>query len=325
MSPERSYLLISPCRDEAEYMRRTLDSVSAQTSPAGALGRRRRRLDGRDTGHPRGVRAGRCPTSASSAGRTAAGAPSARASSRRSTPGSTPVDLEEFDYVCKLDLDLDLAAALLRDAHGADGGEPAARHHLRESPTSHRATGRRLVPEVCGDEMSVGMTKFYRIGVLPRDRRLRPRRSCGTASTAIAAACSAGSRRASTSEALRFIHLRPMGSSQKGIWTGRVRIGLRPVLHGHVPALPAGQRSVPRAALPLPRRQPGDGVGLSLERGAWRRRYDDPEFRRFLRRYQQECLLYGKGVATRRLNEAQAARWHAAHDRGDGPGQSRGR
>jgi biofilm PGA synthesis N-glycosyltransferase PgaC len=28
----RSYVIISPCRDEAQYMRRTLDSVLAQTA-----------------------------------------------------------------------------------------------------------------------------------------------------------------------------------------------------------------------------------------------------------------------------------------------------
>ena len=71
--------------------------------------------------------------------------------------------LDEFEYVCKLDLDLDLPPRyfeLLMDAHGRripGSGLP------RESPTSSiRRTGS-LVPEVCGDEMSVGMTKFYRI------------------------------------------------------------------------------------------------------------------------------------------------------------------
>src|SRR6185369_2978558 len=29
--PSRRYLLISPCRDEAQYLRRTLDSVAAQS------------------------------------------------------------------------------------------------------------------------------------------------------------------------------------------------------------------------------------------------------------------------------------------------------
>src|SRR5712672_1228788 len=31
--PPRRYLLISPCRDEAQYLRRTLDSVAAQSVP----------------------------------------------------------------------------------------------------------------------------------------------------------------------------------------------------------------------------------------------------------------------------------------------------
>jgi hypothetical protein len=40
-------------------------------------------------------------------------------------------------------------------------------------------------------------------------------------------------------------------------------------------------------------------------------RYADPEFRRFLRRYQYACLRYGKGTATRKLNDAQAGVWAA--------------
>ena len=31
MNPSRRYLLISPCRDEAQYLRRTLDSVAGQS------------------------------------------------------------------------------------------------------------------------------------------------------------------------------------------------------------------------------------------------------------------------------------------------------
>src|SRR3978361_1368676 len=33
MSRSRRYLLVSPCRDEAKYLRRTLDSVAAQSVP----------------------------------------------------------------------------------------------------------------------------------------------------------------------------------------------------------------------------------------------------------------------------------------------------
>ena len=51
------------------------------------------------------------------------------------------------------------------------------------------------------------------------------------------------------------------------------------------------------------------GYFSSAARG--RPRYDDPAFRRFLRRYQRECLLHGKREATRRVDEAQAPVWHA--------------
>jgi hypothetical protein len=35
MRPQRRYLLVSPCRDEAKFMRRTLDSVAARSKPHG--------------------------------------------------------------------------------------------------------------------------------------------------------------------------------------------------------------------------------------------------------------------------------------------------
>jgi hypothetical protein len=43
-----------------------------------------------------------------------------------------------------------------------------------------------------------------------------------------------------------------------------------------------------------------------------KQRYDDQDFRRFLRGYQWNCLLKGKSRATRELNERQASRWSAS-------------
>ena len=40
-------------------------------------------------------------------------------------------------------------------------------------------------------------------------------------------------------------------------------------------------------------------------------RYDDLEFRRFLRRFHWSCLLHGKSAALNQLNEQQASVWHA--------------
>jgi hypothetical protein len=44
-----------------------------------------------------------------------------------------------------------------------------------------------------------------------------------------------------------------------------------------------------------------------------RPRYDDPEFRRFLRAYQRSCLLRGKRAATAMLNDRQSIVWEQRH------------
>src|SRR5262249_24836048 len=107
MSGTRRYVLISPCRDEAAYMRRTLDCVARQTFPPA--------LwvvvdDGSKDNTPRIL------------DEYAAKLPSLRVASRRDRgaravgpgvieafyAGLETVDLDRFDYLCKLDLDLDL-------------------------------------------------------------------------------------------------------------------------------------------------------------------------------------------------------------------------
>jgi hypothetical protein len=42
-------------------------------------------------------------------------------------------------------------------------------------------------------------------------------------------------------------------------------------------------------------------------------RYEDFEFRRFLRSYQHACLRMGKQSATAQFNAERASVWHAAH------------
>jgi hypothetical protein len=115
--------------------------------------------------------------------------------------------------------------------------------------------------------------------------------------------------------ALRFLHLRPMGSSQKGIWTGRVRSGYGQYFMGTSPLY-----MLAVAVFRLPKHPVLYG-SVAMMWGylssALRRtpRYDLPGFRAFLRRYQHACLVHGKSGATRRLNDAQEAVWRAAHGR----------
>jgi len=108
---------------------------------------------------------------------------------------------------------------------------------------------------------------------------------------------------------LRFIHLRSMGSSEKGIVTGRLRSGRGQYFMG------TGFTYLTASALYRMTRKPILIGGLAMWWGymssAMRRtpRYEDLDFRRFLRRYQLDCLLRGKAAATRRLDERQAALW----------------
>jgi biofilm PGA synthesis N-glycosyltransferase PgaC len=74
--------------------------------------------------------------------------------------GLETIDLEDFDYLCKLDLDLDLPPRYfetLIERMEADPriGTCSGKPYMR--------IGGALVSERRGDEMSAGMTKFYRV------------------------------------------------------------------------------------------------------------------------------------------------------------------
>jgi len=310
MNPLRRYLLISPCRDEAKYLRRTLDSVAAQTEQPAAwvvvddgstdetaaildeYARRLpylrvvRRID-------RGVRA------------VGPGVIEAFYA------GLATVRLEDFDYVCKLDMDLDLPPRYFELLIQRMESNPRIGTTSGKPWFVHSRTGA-LVPEVCGDEMSVGMTKFYRtacfkeIGGFVRQVMwdgidCHRARMLGWIAESV------------DHKSLRFIHLRPAGSSHKGIWTGRLRMGFGQYFMGTSPLyyfvvviyrLPAYPMLVGSIAMLL-------GYVRSWLTGL--PRYDDVEFRRFLRSYQYACLFLGKRGATARVNSERAQLWHAGH------------
>lgn len=221
--------------------------------------------------------------------------------------GLETVALGEFDYLCKLDLDLDLPARyfeLLMERMEADPrlGTTSGKPYFVACGSG------KLVAEVCGDEMSVGMTKFYRvqcfreIGGFVRQVMwdgidCHRCRMLGWVAESV------------DDEALRFIHLRPMGSSQKGIWTGRVRSGYGQYFMGTAPVylLASAIFRLPKHPVVAGSMAMLWGYFSSALRGV--ERYDDLEFRRFLRSYQYACLLLGKSAATRKFNDAQAAVW----------------
>jgi poly-beta-1,6-N-acetyl-D-glucosamine synthase len=310
VTPPRRYLLISPCRDEAQYLRRTLDSVAAQSIPPALWVI----VDDGSTDETPAILE-----------EYASRLPYLRVV-RRLDPGCRQVGpgviaafyagletarLEDFEYLCKLDMDLDLPVRYFELLMQRMESNPRIGTTSGKPWFVHPQSGA-LVPEVCGDEMSVGMTKFYRVAcfkeiggfvhqVMWDGIDCHRTRMLGWIAESL------------DLEPLRFVHLRPQGASQKGIWTGRLRKGFGQYFMGtsplyylavviyHLPAYPVFIGSV---------------AMLWGYLRSWLKhlpRYDDLEFRRFLRSYQHACLRVGKRAATARINAERAQLWHASH------------
>jgi hypothetical protein len=174
------------------------------------------------------------------------------------------------------------------------------------------ARGGALRAEPCGDEISVGMTKFYRVECF-REIGGFVRQVLWDGIDCHRSRMLGWRTRACDDEALRFVHLRPMGSSHKGIHTGRVRGGFGQWFMGTSPLF-----ALVSAAYRLPAKPAVTGslaflwgyFGSAL-RGV--PRYDDLEFRRFLRRYQRASLLLGKRRAVAQLEAEGEPAWRARH------------
>jgi poly-beta-1,6-N-acetyl-D-glucosamine synthase len=277
----RRCLVISPVRNEAEYLQRTIDTMVAQTvRPAewlivddGSKDETPQIADRAAAAHAwirlyrrpdRGVR------------KLGGGVIEAL------DDGLAQYKLEDFDYVCKLDGDLELPSQYFERLYDKFEADP---HLGTASGKAWIHAGDRLVWERSSDEFSQGQTKLYRvpcfrqIGGFVREvmwdgidcHRCRM----------------LGWKAASfRDEELRFIHLRPMGSSFRNIYRGRIRWGRGQYFMGTHP-LYALAITVYRM-FERPWILGGLLIGLGYF-GAWLRRqprYEDPAFRRHLRRWQ---------------------------------------
>jgi glycosyltransferase involved in cell wall biosynthesis len=318
VNPSRRYLLISPCRDEAEHLRRTLDSVAAQSAPPAAWVI----VDDGSTDETPAILeeyAQRLPylrvVRRTDRGRREVGPGVVTAF----YAGLETVRLEDFDYLCKLDTDLDLPVRYFELLMQRMESNPRIGTTSGKPWFVHPGNGA-LAPEICGDEMSVGMTKFYRVACF-REIGGFVRQVMWDGIDCHRARMLGWIAESINDEALRFVHLRPQGASQKGIWTGRLRAGFGQYFMGTSPAyylVAAAHRLLAHPAV----------IGSVAELWGYLRswfkkapRYDDPEFRRFLRSYQRACLRMGKRAATARVNAERAHLWRASrpHQGADAP------
>ena len=315
----RRYCLITPCRDEARYARRTLESVANQSTPPTLW----IIVDDGSTDETPQILAEyaarysfiKVLTRANRGDRKLGGGVIDAFYS-----GYDSADAGQFDYVCKLDLDLELppryfeALMVRMEAEpriGTASGKPYFPAPGRERPLAQLplldTAG--FVSEMLGDENSVGMVKFYRtqcfrqIGGFTRELMwdgIDGHRCRQLGWMAISW----------DDPELRFIHLRPMGTSHKNWWTGRQRHGFGQYFMGTSPVYMLAS-ALYRASRP-PRLVGGAAMLYGYLKSMAQRnpRYGDAEFRRFLRRYQWACLVKGKARATAQLNQRQKSHWN---------------
>jgi len=318
-TPTRRYCLITPCRDEARFARRTLDSVTSQSVPPAKWVI----VDDGSTDETPAILAEYAErfdyitvVGRSDRGGRAVGPGVIEAF----YAGYDAIDPSEYDYICKLDLDLDLPHGYFEALMSRMEDEPrlgtcSGKPYFPPAGTEdddRRTDGlfdtSDLISEACGDEMSVGMIKFYRtacfdqVGGFVREV-MWDGIDCHRCRMMGWLACSWDD------PGLRFIHLRAMGSSQKGIFTGRMRHGFGQWFMGtsvlYMLASVLFRLSRPPVVLG------GLAMGWGYLKAMFFRkpRYGDPAFRKFLRQYQFNCLRFGKAKATQQLNESQAKQW----------------
>jgi len=311
---DNSYVLISPCRNEADYMRITLDSVvnqsklptlwvivddgSTDDTPA-ILEEYAKKyefitiLTRENRGH-RSVGPGVIEAF---------------------YYGYDAIDADQFEFICKFDLDLDLPEKyfeilIQRMNDNPRIGTCSGKAYYKDIKTGD------LISEKCGDEMSAGMTKLYRrtcfeeIGGFVRQvmwdgidsHRCRQ----------------LGWIAVSWDEPnLIFTHLRPMGSSQKGILTGRMRHGFGQYFMGTslIFMLASGVYRLTRPPYVV--------GGLAMVWGylkSWATQepqFEDRELSAFIRKYQWDCLLKGKRKATACLDARQEQVWLNKYSKSD--------
>lgn len=217
--------------------------------------------------------------------------------------GYRAINPGDYEYLCKLDLDLRLPPRYFEILVARMTANPRIATCSGKAYVEERG---RLVPERHGDDTSLGMTKLYRvscfeaIGGFVREV-MWDGIDCHQCRMKGWIACSWDE------PGLRFVHLRPMGSSQQSIYVGRMRHGAGQYFMG------TGFLYMAASAASRLNQKPYV-LGAAATLWGWlasalrrKRRFEDPEFRRALRAYQRRALLLGKKRALEALMNHQSS------------------
>jgi biofilm PGA synthesis N-glycosyltransferase PgaC len=215
--------------------------------------------------------------------------------------GYQSIQPNDYEFLCKLDLDLRLPPRYFQTLIEKMHADPLI---ATCSGKAYIEEHGQLVNERHGDETSLGMTKFYRVscfeaiggfvrevmwdGIDCHQCRMMGWKACSW-----------------DEPDLRFVHLRPMGSSQQSVYVGRMRHGYGQYFMG------TGMLFMLASALSRINQKPYVVGSIAMFWG-WlssalqrKPRYENPTFRAFLRRYQRRALWVGK---TRAIHELTSGR-----------------
>jgi glycosyltransferase involved in cell wall biosynthesis len=310
--PGRRYCLIAPARDEAEFARRTLESLVRQSERPALLVV----VDDGSTDATPDILSEYAAkydwiriVTRENRGKRAVGPGVIDAF----YAGWATIDPKSFDYVCKVDLDLDLPPRyfeILIDRMEADPrlGTCSGKPYFPGPSNRDKTFEGELISEACGDENSVGMTKFFRracfeeMGGFVREV-MWDGIDCHRCRMLGWTACSWDEPE------IRFLHLRPMGASHKGILTGRMRHGYGQWFMGTSPWYMAASAAFRVTRPPLLIGGLAMFAGYVQAAAQRKPRYEDRAFRKFLRRWQNASLFIGKRRATAWLERQGEDTW----------------
>ncbi len=294
----RRYLLVTPCRNEAQYIRSTLETTCSQSvQPAEWI----IVDDGSTDDTPTILQeyADRYDfiriVCREDRGQRAVGPGVIEAF----YDGLAHADLDNFDYVVKFDADLELPPRYFERT--MERMEADSRLGNLSGKLFERRSDGSFFEERTGDENAVGPIKFYRIECF-RDIGGFVREVSWDGIDGHICRMHGWVAQSVDDPEMRIIHLRPMGSSQKNILVGRVRWGRGKYFMG------SAWYYVLASAIYRSIEPPYIIGGIALFYGYLRalltghKRYDNPEYRRYLRRFERAQLINGKRGALEREN-----------------------
>jgi len=294
----RRYLLLSPCRDEAEFLETTIRTVGAQTVPPakwlvvddGSTDRTPEILREAQKKYPFIQVVRRDDRGHRSVGPGVVDA---------FYHGLAQVNLADYDYVCKFDCDLELPPRYFERVMEHFEADPwlgtlSGKLHLRMDG--------RLIRERTGDENSVGPAKFYRTACF-QDIGGFVREVCWDGIDGHMCRMKGWVARSVDEPDLEIVHLRQMGSSHVGVWTGRTRWGRGKYFMGSTPYYMAAVSLYRMAERPFVLGGLGILWGYAKATLDGAKRMTDHDYLDFVRRFERDSLLLGKRRAADRYDE----------------------